>query len=305
MVKFLIKRLLLFFPVVLGVSTLVFFMIHLIPGDPIDIMLGDTARDTDKEALRIELHLNEPIVTQYFSFLKGLIRGEMGRSLHTMRPVTDMIIERLPATIELTITSMLFAIIIAVPSGIIGALRQHSIFDYGSMIFAMLGISMPNFWLGPLLIIFFGLYLGWFPVSGKDGLIYFVLPSITLGTGMAAILARMIRANLLEVINKEYLVCARAKGLKMSSILLKHAARNALIPVITVLGLQFGSLLGGSIITETIFSWPGIGRLTIQAINTRDYPLVQGCILIISLSYVSINLLTDIVYTYIDPRIEY
>lgn len=292
-------------PVILGVYTLVFLIIHLVPGDPIDLMLGETAKPSDREFLRKELGLDRPITHQYFSSLFRAVKGDLGRSLHTNQPVLETILKRIPATLELTIGAMIIALMISLPLGIIAALRQYSVFDNGSMFFALLGISMPNFWLGPLLIILFSIKLGWLPVSGRGGIEYLILPAITLGTALAAILTRMIQSSLLEVTKEDYITFARAKGLREFMIIVKHALSNAMIPVITILGLQFGSLLAGSIITETIFSWPGIGRLTIQAINTRDYPLVQGCILTISLSYVLINFLTDLLYAYIDPRIRY
>lgn len=303
--RYIVKRILLLVPVVFGVLTFVFLMIHLVPGDPVELMLGETALQADKETLRKELRLDEPIAVQYLHYLGGLIRGDFGRSLHTNRPVLTSILERFPATIELALAALLIATLIALPLGIIAALRQRSLVDNGAMLFALLGVSIPNFWLGPLLIIFFSLKLGWFPVSGRGSLLHLVLPAITLGTGMSAILARMTRSTFLEVLGKEYITVARAKGIRGLSVVLKHALRNALIPIITIIGLQLGALLSGAIITETIFSWPGIGRLTIQAINTRDYPLVQGCVLFISLSYVMVNLLTDLFYAYIDPRIRY
>lgn len=303
--KYIVRRLLLMIPVILGVYTIVFLIIHFIPGDPIDLMLGETARPSDREFLRKELGLDKPIAYQYLTSMLRAAKGDLGRSLHTNQPVLETILKRIPATVELTIGAMIVALMISLPLGIIAALRQYSVFDNGSMFFALLGISMPNFWLGPLLIILFSIKLGWLPVSGRGGIEYLILPAITLGTALAAILTRMVRSSLLEVTKEDYITFARAKGLREFMIIVKHALSNAMIPVITILGLQFGSLLAGSIITETIFSWPGIGRLTIQAINTRDYPLVQGCVLIISLSYVLINFLTDLFYAYIDPRIRY
>lgn len=292
-------------PVIIGVYTVVFLIIHFIPGDPVELMLGETATVADREFLRQELGLDKPVVYQYFSSMFLALKGDLGRSLHTNQPVLRTILKRIPATIELTIGAMIIALLISLPLGIIAASREYSVFDNGSMFFALLGISMPNFWLGPLLIILFSIKLGWLPVSGRGGLEYLILPAITLGTAMAAILTRMIRSSLLDVKKEDYVNYARAKGLKESVILMKHALSNAMIPVITIVGLQFGSLLAGSIITETIFAWPGIGRLTIQAIHTRDYPVVQGCVLIISLSYVVINFLTDLLYSYVDPRVKY
>jgi ABC-type dipeptide/oligopeptide/nickel transport system permease component len=296
---------LLLIPVVFGVITLVFFLIHLIPGDPVDIMLGENASAADRETLIRELHLNEPLGMQYLNFLSRLGHGDLGSSLHSHRPVLPTILKRYPNTLELALFAMLIAISIALPLGTLSALKQHSMVDSASMFFALLGVSLPNFWLGPLLILLFSVQFDLFPVSGKEGLMDFVLPGVTLGLGMAAILTRMVRSSLLEVKNREYILCARAKGISNFQVVGKHTLRNALIPVVTIVGLQFGGLLAGSIITETIFSWPGIGRLTVQAINARDYPLVQGCVLMISLTYVFINLGTDLLYAFIDPRIKY
>ncbi|MDY6855333.1 MAG: nickel ABC transporter permease [Thermodesulfobacteriota bacterium] len=304
MKAFIIKRMLLFFPVVFGVLTLVFLLIHLIPGDPVDLMLGENALAIDKEKLRESLRLNETLAVQYMLFIKGVIKGDLGESLHNKEPVIHMILKRYPETIKLTIAAMTLALLISLPIGIYSAVKQYSFMDNCSMFFALLGVSMPNFWLGPLLMILFCVNLGWFPISGDEGLRSIVLPAVTLGTAMSAILSRMVRSSMLEVINEEYIVTARAKGLSELRVIFRHALKNALVPIITVIGLQFGALLAGAIITETIFSWPGIGRLLIQAINTRDYPLVQGCVLAISISYVLINIITDIAYSYIDPRIK-
>lgn len=303
--RYVLRRIGLLVPVVLGVVTVVFLIVHLIPGDPVEIMLGEQARAVDREALRHEMGLDKPIHLQYVAFLKGLVRGDLGQSLHTKQPVLTSIARRLPATIELAAAAMAVALLLAIPLGLLAAYKKDSLVDQGSMLFALLGISMPNFWLGPLLIIVFSLKLGWFPVSGRGSLAHVVLPAITLGTAMAAILTRMTRASMLDVIQSDYITTARAKGVRESLVVLKHAFRNALIPVVTIVGLQIGGLLAGSIITETIFAWPGIGRLTIQAINARDYPLVQGCVLIIALGYVLVNFATDLLYGLIDPRIRY
>lgn len=303
--RYVLRRIGLLVPVVLGVVTVVFLIVHLIPGDPVEIMLGEQALAVDKEALRHEMGLDKPLHLQYVAFLKGLVRGDLGQSLHTKQPVLTSIARRLPATIELAAAAMAVALLLAIPLGLLAAYKKDSLVDQGSMLFALLGISMPNFWLGPLLIIVFSLKLGWFPVSGRGSLAHVVLPAITLGTAMAAILTRMTRASMLDVIQSDYITAARAKGVRESLVVLKHAFRNALIPVVTIVGLQIGGLLAGSIITETIFAWPGIGRLTIQAINARDYPLVQGCVLIIALGYVLVNFATDLLYGLIDPRIRY
>ena len=305
MKNFFLNKLLFIFPTIFGVVTLVFLIIHLIPGDPVEIMLGETATLTDKAKLRADLGLDLPISVQYFRFITNLVQGDFGMSFHFRQPAFDLIIKRLPATIELSLGALVVALMISVPLGILSAAKQYSVIDQTSLFVALLGVSMPNFWLGPLLIIIFSINLGWLPVSGRGDITHLLLPAITLGSSMAAILTRMIRSSLLDILKEEYIKTARAKGLPEQIILFKHALRNALLPVVTILGLQFGSLLAGSIITETIFSWPGIGRLTIQAIISRDYALVQGCVMIIALGYVFINLLTDLLYVWIDPRIKY
>jgi len=291
-------------PTVLGAVTLVFFFLHMIPGDPVEVMLGETAQQADKEQLREELGLNLPVHIQYGRFITGVFQGDLGDSYFYRRPVMQVIAERIPATVELALAAFLVAGLIAIPLGIVAALREGTAVDNASVLFSLLGVSMPNFWLGPLLIILFSIQLGWFPVSGRGGVGSLVLPAITLGTALAAILSRMTRASLLERLGEDYLTVARAKGLPEWKVILKHALRNALIPVITIMGLQFGALLSGAIITENVFSWPGIGTLLINAIEARDYPLVQGCILFITLSYVLVNLLTDLLYGWADPRIR-
>jgi peptide/nickel transport system permease protein len=301
---FLLRRLAIVAPTVLGAVTLVFFFLHMIPGDPVEVMLGEMAQQADKEQLREELGLNLPLHIQYGRFITGVFKGDLGDSFFYRRPVTQVIAERAPATVELALAAFLVAGLIAIPLGIIAALREGTVVDNASVLFSLLGVSMPNFWLGPLLIILFSITLGWFPVSGRGGVGSLVLPAITLGTALAAILSRMTRASLLERLGEDYLTVARAKGLPEWKVILKHALRNALIPVITVMGLQFGALLSGAIITENVFSWPGIGTLLINAIEARDYPLVQGCILFITLSYVLVNLLTDLIYGWVDPRIR-
>jgi peptide/nickel transport system permease protein len=304
LLEFLVRRILLVIPVVLGVSLLVFFLIHMIPGDPAVLMLGESAHPADIEKLQHDLGLDQPLGKQLLTFLNGLIHFDLGKSLHGRKAVTQILMERFPATIELTLISLLVAILIAFPLGIISAVRARTVVDTGSMFFALLGVSMPNFWLGPLLILLFSIKLDLLPVFGKDNWTSYILPAITLGTALAAILTRMIRSSLLEVIQSQYITTAYAKGLSPRIVILKHALRNALIPVVTILGLQLGSLLGGSIITETIFSWPGVGRELIQAIQGRDYPVVQGCVLFISFFYVMVNLLTDLTYGFLDPRIQ-
>jgi len=301
---FFLRRLAVVIPTVIGAVTLVFFFLHMIPGDPVEVMLGETAQQADKERLRQELGLNQPLFVQYGRFMAGIVQGDLGGSYFYRRPVVQVIAERVPATVELALAAFLVAGLIAIPLGIIAALREGTAVDNAAVLFSLVGVSLPNFWLGPLLIILFSIKLGWFPVSGRAGVASLVLPAITLGAAFAAILSRMTRASLLERLGEDYLTVARAKGLPEWKVILKHALRNALIPIITVMGLQIGALLSGAIITENVFSWPGIGTLLINAIEARDYPLVQGCILFISLSYVFVNLLTDLFYGWADPRIR-
>ena len=305
MKRYLLQRLLLLLPTLLGALTLVFFLIHLIPGDPVEVMLGETAAAADKQQLRHSLGLDRPLTTQYKTFLTGLLNGDLGRSLSEQTGVADLIRTRLPATIVLTLCAMAVAVVLSFGLALLAAMHRGSWIDRAALFFSLLGLSMPNFWLGPLLMIVFSIQLGWLPVSGRGGLDHLVLPSFTLGFAMAAILTRILRINLVRVAQEDYVRTARAKGVSEKQIWLKHALRNALLSVVTILSLQFGGLLAGAIITETIFSWPGIGRLTVQAIQTRDYPLVQGCVLVIAVSYILVNFLTDIFYHWIDPRIVY
>ena len=305
MQTYILRRIFLMIPVIFGVSTLVFLFIHFIPGDPVQVMLGENAKVADVEKLRQGLGLNRPLGEQYLRFLQGLLTGDLGVSIHTGQPILKTIFRRLPATLELTFSSMFVALLLSIPLGVISASKQYSLLDNGSMFFALLGISMPNFWLGPLLIILFAVNLGWLPVSGRGGLDHLILPAITLGTALAAKLTRMTRSSVLEILHEDYITTSRAKGLRETLVIFKHALRNALIPVITVIGIQFGALLSGALITETIFAWPGIGRLTITAIQKRDYPLIQGCVLIIALGYVFANLFTDLAYAWADPRIRF
>jgi ABC-type dipeptide/oligopeptide/nickel transport system permease component len=304
MLTYLIRRLLLLFLVLFGVVTLVFFLIHLIPGDPVDIMLGDQALAADKDTLRQAMGLDQPIANQYRSYLGDLLRGDLGQSILSRRPVLTEIVERFPATVELMLGAMAVALLMALPLGIVSALKPYGWLDGASMLISFLGISIPNFWLGPMLIILFSIQLGWLPVNERGGIEHLILPAITLGTAMAAMLSRMIRASLLEVLDEEYITNARAKGLPERLVIFKHALRNALIPVITIIGLQVGVLLSGAIITEAIFDWPGLGSLLLEGIYSRNYPLVQGCILIIASVYVLVNLLTDLAYAWADPRVR-
>lgn len=305
MKRYLLQRLLLLLPTLLGALTLVFALVHLIPGDPVEVMLGETASAADKVELRRALGLDQPLLVQYASFLGGLARGNLGRSLYEQGGVAELIRARLPATVELAVCAMFFALLMSLPLAVLAALNKRSWIDRLALLFSLLGLSIPNFCIGPFLMIILSIHLGWLPVSGRGGFLHLVLPALTLGLGMAAILTRILRASLLQVAGQEYLQAARAKGLRESRVWLRHAMRNALLPVITIMSLQLGGLLAGSIITETIFSWPGIGRLTVQAIQTRDYPLVQGCVLTLGVSYVLVNFLTDICYRLADPRITY
>ena len=305
MLRFLIRRLLLTIPVLIGVATLVFSLIHLIPGDPVEAMLGDSAPPQDVAALRERLGLNRPLYAQYVSFMTGAVSGDLGTSIRTNQKVVAAIAERMPATIELALASMVVAVLIAIPLGIIAAVWAGTGVDHAATTLALVGISMPTFWLGPLLAIIFSVSLGWLPVSGRGTLAHVVLPAITLGAPLSAVLARITRASVLEELGELYVLAARARGVSRGRAVLTHAFRNSLIPIVTVLGLQIGAVLTGAVITETIFSWPGVGRLLIQSISARDYPAVQGCILLIAITYVSVNLLVDVAYGFLDPRIRY
>lgn len=305
MARFLARRLALTLPVLLGVATLVFSLIHFIPGDPAQAMLGEAAPQADVEELRRRLGLDRPLLEQYVAFLSGLLRGDLGTSLRTGLPVTSQILERMPATFELAAAAMLVAICVSLPLGIAAAVRRGTAIDHAAMTLALTGVSVPNFWLGPLLAIVFAVELGWLPVAGRGTPQHLILPAISLGAALAAILARMTRASMLEELREQYVLAARARGVPYLRAVVRHAFRNSLIPVVTLVGLQFGAVLTGAVITETIFAWPGIGRLLIQSIGFRDYPLVQGCILLIAVTYVGVNLLTDLVYGVLDPRIRY
>ncbi|MDP1572484.1 MAG: ABC transporter permease [Vicinamibacterales bacterium] len=305
MLRFLARRLLLTIPVLLGVATLVFALIHLVPGDPAQAMLGEGAAPNDVAELRARLGLDRPLLEQYGRFMQGLAQGDLGASFRTGQPVLAMIIERVPATAELALAAMAAAIVIAIPLGVAAAVWRGSFVDWSAMTLALAGIALPNFWLGPVLAIVFAVELGWLPVSGRGGLESLVLPAISLGAALAAILARMTRASLLDELQELYVRAARARGASRARAVVLHALGNSLIPVVTIAGLQFGAVLTGAVITETIFAWPGIGRLLIQSISFRDYPMVQGCILLIAVTYVGVNLMTDILYGVLDPRIRY
>ena len=290
--------------VIFGVVTIVFLLIHMIPGDPVEIMLGESASTADREALRVALGLDQPLLVQFRHYLSGLLHLDMGQSIHYRRPVSELLLERLPATGLLAAATLIITLVLALPLGIIAAVRRNTLWDTGAMSFSMLGVSIPNFWLGPMLILVFSLWLGWFPVSGRSGFASVILPALTLGTGLVAVLSRMVRSSMLEVLSEDYMRTAKAKGMPPQRVILHHGLRNALLPVITLLGLQLGALLAGAVITETVFSWPGVGLLTIESIQSRDYPVVQACVLLISVTYVFVNLLTDLAYAWIDPRIR-
>ena len=305
MLRFFARRVGLTIPVLLGVATLVFSLIHLIPGDPAQAMLGESASPQDVAELRSRLGLDRPLLDQYISFLAGAVRGDLGRSLRTNEDVAGAVLARLPATAELALAAMLIAVGFAVPLGIAAAVWRGTAIDYIATTISLLGVSIPNFWLGPLLAIVFSIQLGWLPVSGRGTWANLVLPAVSLGASLAAILARMTRATLLEELREPYVAAARARGASRARAVLRHAFRNSLIPVVTIVALQFGAVLTGTVITETIFAWPGIGRLLIQSIGFRDYPLVQGCILFIATTYVAVNLMADLLYGFVDPRIRY
>ncbi|HHY94080.1 MAG TPA: ABC transporter permease [Firmicutes bacterium] len=328
-----LERILAAVPIMLGIAVVVFAFMRFIPGDPVDIMIGEAGGVTESEiaALRAQFNLDKPLPVQLGLYLGRVARGDLGYSIFRSRPVIDVIAETIPATVELAVFSLLFALMVALPIGVVSAVRQYSVVDRASMAAAFLGISMPAFWLGIIGIILFSVNLGWFPTSGRisyglepatitgmyvldgfltgnlpavwDSLKHLVLPSITMGAGVAAVVARVVRSSMLEVLRTDYVLLARAKGLTELAVTVRHALRNALIPTVTVVGLQVGTLLGGNMIVETIFGWPGLGRLVVDAIFARDYPLVQGSVMVYALTFVAVNLATDVLYTYLNPKI--
>ena len=330
---YIIKRLLQIIPVILGVTLIAFALIHLAPGDPVRTMLGQHATQQEINDIREKYGLDQPLYIQYFVWLSDVLHGDLGRSILSHEQVTTEIASRFPNTIELAIAAMIFAILIGVLAGIISATKQYSVADYSVMGIALFGISMPVFWLGIMLMMIFGVFLGWLPVGGRIDLLipytritgfmvidsiitangaalvsvirHLILPAVALGTIPMAIIARTTRSSMLEVLRQDFIRTERAKGLSERKVIYKHAIRNAMVPVITVIGLNFGLLLSGAILTETVFSWPGVGRLVVDAVYARDYPLVIGCILVFALVFVIVNLITDLLYTYIDPRIHY
>ncbi len=312
MTRFIIRRTLLIVPIVIGVTILVFLMFHLIPGDPAEYLMRGFGTRDQIEQLRESMGLNDPLPVQYWRFISGLARGDLGRALTTNRPVVDEVRYRFLHTIELAGVTLVFAVIIGVNLGIVSATKRHTIFDDISRLVALAGVSLPSFWLGLMLMYVFAYQLGWFPALGRggylwtlNGLRHIFLPALSLGAISAAVLARLTRSSMLDVLNEDYIRTARSKGLKERNVLYKHALRNALIPVVTVIGMQAGVLLGGAIVTETIFAWPGLGRLTLDGILKRDLPLIQGAVLIFAFTFVFLNFVVDLIYGYIDPRIRY
>ncbi|HKS83290.1 MAG TPA: nickel ABC transporter permease [Candidatus Acidoferrales bacterium] len=304
MIRFLSVRILLALPAVWLIVTMVFLLAHIVPGDPVQQMLGEGARLEDVQQLRHTLGLDLPLPEQYVKYLSNVARGNLGESIRFQQPVMRVILDHFPATLELAIVALLVCASIGIPAGILAAHRRGTVTDHAVGVFTLFGLSVPNFALGPVLILIFSVLVGWLPVSGRGGIPHLILPAITLGAALAAILTRMVRTSVIEELSSDYVRTARAKGLPERAVLFRHAFRNALIPILTIMGLQFGTLLAGTIVTEKIFSWPGIGRLAVQAIDSRDYPLLQGCILLIALSYVAVNLLTDLVYAFVDPRVR-
>lgn len=333
MFNYIIKRLLALIPILIGVAVIVFLIVHLIPGDPAQTMLGERATDQALERLREQMGLNDPLPVQFWRYVKDLLRGDLGRSIMSNNPVSTELAQRFPATLELSFFAMMFAVFVGVPAGIFASINQNSWFDNLSMLIALMGVSMPIFWLGLMFIWLFAVELGWFPPSSRIGvglefspitnlyvidsilqfnfaalknvLHHLFLPAVALGTIPMAIIARMTRSSMLEVLKKDYIRTAYAKGLKRKIVIFKHALKNAMVPIITVVGLQFGVLLGGAVMTETIFSWPGLGKYLVDAIYARDFPIVQGGILFFAGVFVIVNLIVDLSYALVDPRIQY
>lgn len=302
--KYILRRVLLLIPVMLGVSLVVFTIMFFTPGDPAKIMLGERAPAEEVALLRTQMGLDDPFHIQFFNFVKNAVQGDLGRSLVTKQPVAREIWARFPATLQLSAAAVLIAILMGIPIGIISATKQYSAFDMISMVIALLGVSMPNFWQGMMMILLFSITIRVLPSSGYGTLAHLVMPAVTIGTSAAAVITRMTRSSMLEVVRQDYIRTARAKGLSERVVINRHALKNALIPIVTVVGLQFGGLLGGAVLTESIFSWPGVGRFMVDAIRTKDYPSVQGGVLMLALTFSIVNLAVDILYAYIDPRIK-
>jgi peptide/nickel transport system permease protein len=304
MLQHIARRLLYLIPIFFGVTFISFSILQLSPGDPAELLAGEDATQRDIDAIRKRYGLDKPFLVQYAVYIKNVSHGDLGTSLRTQRTVIREVLARYPATLELAGVSVIIASIIGFFTGIIAANHQNSFFDYGSMVVSLFGISMPIFWLGLMAMLLFAVILGWFPAVGRGTLAHLVLPAVSLGANSAAVIARMTRSSMLEVIRQDYIQTARAKGLAERVVLYKHAVRNALIPVITVMGMQFGYLLSGSVLTETVFAWPGVGRLMVQSIYARDYPVVQGAILLVAINFMLVNLFVDVLYGYINPRIR-
>lgn len=304
MLKYVIKRLLALIPVILGVTFLVFMIMQLAPGDAAKLMLGEGATQEEIQELRQEMGLNDPAIVQYGRYMINFCKGDMGISYSTKRPVSEEVFARFPYTFKLALVAGVVSILLAIPLGIIAAVKQNTLFDNISMIISLIGVSMPIFWLALLLVLFFSLKLGWFPVQGAVGWKSYVLPAVSLGFMNMASIARTTRSSMLETIRQDYIRTARAKGVSRKNVIMKHAFRNALIPTITVCGIQMGQLLGGSVLTETVFAWPGIGRLLVQSINARDIPMVLGCMIVMTVCFSVVNLFIDLLYGFADPRIK-
>lgn len=311
MLIYLARRLLAAIPVLLGVTVVVFLMIHIMPGDPAQMVAGFDAPREQIEKIRVELGLDQPLIVQYAKYMSKLLKGDLGRSLHTRRPVIRDLVDRFPATFELTLVSIFIAIVFGIPIGVLSAVKRYSLADHAAMTTALFGLSMPIFWIGIMLMFVFSLHLGLLPVSGRGGAFYtlsglrhLVLPSVTLSLAPLAMIARLTRSSVLEVLKLDYVTVARSKGLKESIILVRHVLRNALIPVVTFVGLEFGALLGGAVVTESIFAWPGVGRFLLTSIEGRDYPAIQGTILMIAVIFVFVNIIVDFLYGVLDPRIR-
>ena len=313
--RYLARRLLLLVPVLAGVSVVIFMVLHLSPGDPVEIMLGSQATQEDRARLRAELGLDQPLHVQYGRWLGHVARGDLGRSLWMKRPVLDEVLGRFKATLVLTGTALLLSSLAGVALGVASAIRPNSVLDRLSAVASLFGASMPTFWLGIVLMVIFALWLGWLPASGmyaaygggdlRDLLAHLVLPAVTLAAASVTIIARLTRATMLETLGQDYIRTARAKGVVERAVVLRHGLKNALIPIVTVVGVQAGYLLGGAVLTETVFAWPGVGTLMVQGILARDFPLVQGCVLVVALSFVLVNLAVDLLYAWLDPRIHY
>lgn len=299
------RRLLQSIIVIWGVSLIVFVLLRLAPGDPVSLLLSETATPEQIEEARERWGLNEPIPVQYAIFIGNAVRGDLGDSLFFRQPAMNVLMDRMPATLQLSAAALLFSLSLAIPLGMLSALRRDSVWDYLGSGVAMIGQAIPPYWLGIMLILLFSVTLGWFPTSGRGTLAHLVLPAITLGSVLMALITRLVRSGMLDVLNEDYIRTARAKGLLERAVIVRHAMRNIMIPLVTVVGLQLGALFGGAVITESIFAWPGVGRVALQAINARDYPLVQASVLFISVVYVFLNLAVDIIYVYLDPRIRY